>query len=53
MMLRSASSIDWHAFLEENPVADFVVLPNYYEDQAVFQKPLNTLVHDPTVSLGS
>ena len=41
--IRSASSTNWHPFLEKNTAAhfvDFVVLPNYHEDVAVFEGTL-------------
>ena len=31
-----ASSDCLHGFVEENPVANFVVLPNYNEDESMF-----------------
>ena len=34
----SASSISWPSLLEEDPVAHFVVLPNYQEDEAMFRE---------------
>ena len=37
MMLRSASSIDWNAFLEKDIVAHFVVFLNYQKDEAMFR----------------
>ena len=41
--LHSASSINWHSFLEEEPVTHFVVLPNFQEDEAMFREPLKIL----------
>ena len=40
MMLRSASSIDWNAFLEEDIVAHFVVFLKYQKDEAKFRDTL-------------
>ena len=40
MMLRSASSIDWNAFLEKDIVAHFVVFLNYQKDDAMFRDTL-------------
>ena len=37
MMLRSASSINWNAFLERDIVAHFVVFLNYQKDEAMFR----------------
>ena len=41
--LRSASSINRHSFLEEEPVTHFVVLPNFQKDEATFREPLKIL----------
>ena len=38
----AASSINWHGFLEEDRVANFVVLPNYHEDEAIIRDTLRT-----------
>ena len=40
MMLRSASPIDWNAFLEKDIVAHFVVFLNYQKDEAMFRDTL-------------
>ena len=37
--LHSALSINWHSLLEEEPVTNFLVLPNFQEDEAVFREP--------------
>ena len=39
----AASSINGHGLLEEDPVANFVVLPNYLEDEAITRDILGTL----------
>ena len=33
----AASLINWHGVHEEDPVPNFVVLPNYQEDEATFR----------------
>ena len=30
--------MNWHSFLGEDTVAHFVVLPNFFEDEAVFRQ---------------
>ena len=38
----AASSINWQGFLEEDRVANFVVLPNYHEDEAIIRDTSRT-----------
>ena len=38
----AASSINWQGFLEEDRVANFVVLPNYHEDEAIIRDTSKT-----------
>merc|ERR1712136_553714 len=46
--MRSASSINWHSLLEEDPVTHFVVLPNYQEDEAMLRETLENLGRSPS-----
>ena len=44
---RPALSIDSHTLLEGDPVAHFVVLPNYQEDESMHQETLENLGSSP------
>ena len=46
--MRSASSINWHSLLEQDPVTHFVVLPNYQEDEAMLRETLENLGRSPS-----
>ena len=39
----AASSINWHGLHEEDSVANFVVLPNSQEDEAMLRQALGSL----------
>ena len=40
--------INWHGLLEEDLVANFVVLPNYHEDEAMLRDTLKNLGRSPS-----
>jgi len=44
----AALSISWHTLLEKDPVAQFVVLPNYQVDEAMFGETLENLGRSPS-----
>ena len=49
--MRSASSFNRHSLLEEDPVTNFVVLPNLQEDVGTLREPLEKLCCSPLTEI--